>query len=441
MALKTRNTSVSLSNHTAGMLATEYGTIFDVDVTVGNQTFQLQVDTGSSDLWVAKTGFICINQTSNLELPEEECEYSSHLYNISDTYRQIANETFGVQYGDGIVGGAMAYEDITLGGITVKGQKIGIGERSTPMGDGVNSGLIGLAYPALTSAHPGTNISNTSYFYDRAVYSPLFNTMYERGLVDPYFSITLARTPQNSSSGFGGYLSLGELPPVAHSPNFSVVPVEVTENIPLNFTSGKRVRSYWSISISGATYGPASNGSDSDDSSSSSSLTTNSTSFQAFVDSGNYVSFLPAAIVDPINKMFSPPATYDASLSAWVVDCAATAPTFGLQIGNQTFFHNGSDLIYQLGDICITSLTSSESVAYEGVVLNIIGVPLLKNVVAVFDFGNNEMRFSRLLDNETAAANTSTSQVTSGESPAVVRPLKSTALALSAAVLLAVLVG
>lgn len=57
----------------------------------------------------------------------------------------------------------MAYEDVTMDNITVKGQKVGIANVSDPMGHGVNSGLVGLAYPLLTSAHPG-NVPDTSMF-------------------------------------------------------------------------------------------------------------------------------------------------------------------------------------------------------------------------------------------------------------------------------------
>lgn len=394
LPLNRRHATSSAQNRTAGLIATTYGSIFDVDVALGNETFKLLVDTGSSDLYVMKTGYKCINGTSNLELPEDECLYSSKTYNVSNEFPAITDETFGVKYGAGVASGVMVYEDVTLNGITAKRQKIGVADRSNPMGDGVNSGLLGLAYPALTSAHPGSNTSNDSYWFNRAVYSPLFNTMYEQGLVEPYFTLALAPTPKNESTSFGGYLTLGGLPPVPHDPNWSVVSVEILENIPVSFTSGKRVRSYWAIQISGATYGSASN----------TSLTTNSTSFNAFLDSGNPQSFLPAAIVDPINALFSPPAKFSESLGSYIVDCAAKAPTFGLVIGNQTFFHNGADLIYEIGNgVCISALSTAESVALDGIVLNILGVSFLKNVLAVHDFGHNEMRFSKRLDNTTGS--------------------------------------
>ncbi|KAJ5727030.1 hypothetical protein N7493_006057 [Penicillium malachiteum] len=384
------------SNHTASLLSAEYGTTFNVEVTLANQTFKLLVDTGSSDTYVVRQDFVCIDQTTNLEIGQEACRHASQTYNQSSTYHVIKNQTFGVQYGNGIASGVMAYEDVTLAGITVPGQIVGIADHSTPMGDGVNSGVLGLAYPSLTSAHPGNHTDNTTFFFDREVYSPLFSTMYEQGLVEePYFSIALAHTPRNfSTPTFGGYLTLGDLPPVAYKAEFSEVPVEILENVPPVFTSGKRTRSYWAFTVSAVTFGSAVNSN-----TNTTSMTTNPTPFQVFTDTGNNFSILSAEIVDPINALFNPPAVYNEDLGVSVVDCDAEAPIFGVEIGGQMFYHDGEDLIFQIDDgVCVSSFLASESVSYEGIVLNVLGVPFLKNVVSVYDFGNNELRFAQRVD-------------------------------------------
>ncbi|KAJ5533256.1 hypothetical protein N7494_009808 [Penicillium frequentans] len=395
------------SSTTSALIATQYGTVFDAPVTIGNQTFMLLVDTGSSDTYVMQAGYTCINSTDNLVIPELDCFYANKTYHKSKTYHHLSNEIFGVQYGAGIASGLMAYEQVSMGGISVKAQKVGISNDSNPMGDGVNSGLLGLAYPSLTSAHPANQTSNSTYWHDRLVYNPLLYTMHEQGLIDPYFSLALAHTPQNESTSFGGYMTLGGLPPVNHSSHFSTVPVEITDNIPLWFTSGKKVRSYWSATVKNITYGSSLN-----------NLTMNSTSFQAFIDSGNYISYLPDAIVDPINALFSPPATYDSDSGLYIVDCSAKAPEFGLSLGDQTFYHDGSDLIYQTSEgICVSSLASSSEVSLGDITLNIIGVPFLKNVVAVFDFGKNEMRFAKKLSStQSVSGNTTSTPLVSGAS-------------------------
>ncbi|KAJ6143363.1 hypothetical protein N7471_002816 [Penicillium samsonianum] len=387
------------SSKTSTLIATQYGTVFDAPVTIGNQSFMLLVDTGSSDTYVMQTGYKCVNSTDNLVIPESDCLYANKTYHKSKAYHRVPNEMFGVEYGAGLASGLMANEQVSMGGVSVNAQKIGISNESNPMGDGVNSGLLGLGYPALTSAHPANHTSNSTYWRDRLVYNPLLFTMHEQGLIDPYFSLALAHTPQNQSTSFGGYLTLGGLPPVNHSCHFSTVPVEITENIPRWYTSGKSVLSYWSTSVRNITYGSKSN-----------NLTTNTTSFQAFIDSGNYISYLPPAVVDPINALFSPPATFDSDLGLYVVDCSANAPKFGLSLGDQTFYHDGSDLIYQTSEgVCVSSLASSSEVSLGDVTLNIIGVPFLKNVVAVFDFGKNEMRFAKKFGSRHSASGNITS--------------------------------
>lgn len=384
--------------NTASLLSAQYGTTLNADVTFGNQTFKLLVDTGSSDTYVVRNDFTCIHPKTNLQLPQAECLHVPQGYNETSTYRLIPNKTFGVQYGNGIASGVMAYEDITFAGVTVPGQEVGIVDHSTPMGDGTNSGLLGLGYPSLTSAHPGNHTDNTTFFYNRDSYNPLFNTMYERGLIaEPFFSIALAHTPRNvSTPTFGGYLTLGDLPPVAHDPKFATVPVEILDNIPQNFTSGNRTRSYWAFKVSAVTYGSTVQV---DLNTSTTSMTTNNEEFQVFTDTGNEMSFLPAVVVDPINALFDPPAVFNETLTAAIVDCDAKPPKFGVQIGDQTFYHEGQDLIYQTGDgYCVSSLVASEHVEFQGIQLNILGVSFLRNVVSVYDFGRNELRFAQRLD-------------------------------------------
>ncbi|KIX98381.1 uncharacterized protein Z520_05682 [Fonsecaea multimorphosa CBS 102226] len=410
-----RRGSPASSNATSGLLSTTFGTNFDVNVTIGGETFPLLVDTGSSDTYVMKKGYRCFDKTNGTELPQSACLYGSATYTPSATYSQIPNEIFGVQYGAGIASGVLAHEEVTLAGITVKNATIAVANSSSPQGDGVNSGILGLAYPALTSGHPANVTDNTTYFYNRLTYNPLLFVMHQQGLIEPYFSLALARTPQNSTSGFGGYLSLGGLPPVPHSDAFTSVSVEIDNSVPIQVTSNERVRAYWTVTVSSIVYGPG-NGTTSHSAPQPNNITTsstlrNGTSFQAFIDSGNFFSYLPDTVVTSINSLFSPPAVFDATTGLWYVDCAATAPQLGLEIGNQTFFLDGRDLIYQTAQPssgeaqCVSNLLSSDfsGGAYGEITLNIIGAAFLKNVLTVFDFGANEVRMAKLEGEVTAS--------------------------------------
>ncbi|RYP93192.1 hypothetical protein DL770_000667 [Monosporascus sp. CRB-9-2] len=88
-----------------------------------------------------------------------------------------ANQTFGVQYGTGIALGRVGFADVTVNGIKVPYQKIGLVDRTKESGGGVGSGVLGLGFLPLTSPHPGAELDNNTLLLNRAVYDPVFVSM------------------------------------------------------------------------------------------------------------------------------------------------------------------------------------------------------------------------------------------------------------------------
>lgn len=114
-------------------------------------------------------------------------------------------------------------KDVTIAGINVKDQQIALVDRSHWTGDGTISGLVGLAYSALTNAYVGTdsglddgNITGTAPG-NRVPYSPIVTSMITQGLNPPLFSLSLTR-PTGKRPAAGGYLAFGGLPPVSVDP-------------------------------------------------------------------------------------------------------------------------------------------------------------------------------------------------------------------------------
>ncbi|KAF4968662.1 hypothetical protein FSARC_3948 [Fusarium sarcochroum] len=390
----------SKQSNPAPLIATEYASIFDVEVQFGNQSFMLLVDTGSSDTWVVETGFKCIDSSDNSIQPQSNCNYAS-TYDITSTFRPQHNQTFGVKYGTGIATGMVGFEDLTMGGITVTNQTVGIANSTDDIGDGVRSGLLGLAYPQLTSAHPGVNYPNDSLslITNRAVYDTFLVSMYKSGLIEPWFSLALERPAGNTSSGHGGYLGLGELPPVDHSDEWTTVPVEISKSIPKAFyENSKPVLTWWTLTIDAVTWGPASGSSNFSSTLSTANTTTNSTAFQAVVDSGNPRNMFPDVVARKINAAFEPPAVYDKKRDVFVVDCDARAPALGVVIGGDTFWHDQRDLIMQAKDGVCTSGVGATQEALD-ITVHFLGDTFLKNVVSVFDFGVDKMRFAARVNN------------------------------------------
>jgi hypothetical protein len=138
---------VDPSKHTTGLLSLEIGEEFAANITFGNQTFLSIIDTGSSDTWVAETGFQCVDLYKG-PLPEDNCAFGPP-FTPGSSFTKIADENFNITYGDGeFATGDVGYEDVTLAGIKVR-QEVALVNYAAWEGDGTTSGLTGLAYPAL----------------------------------------------------------------------------------------------------------------------------------------------------------------------------------------------------------------------------------------------------------------------------------------------------
>jgi hypothetical protein len=121
------------------------------------------------------------------------------------------------------------------------------------------------------------------------------------------------------------------------------------------------------------------------------------TRFQAIVDSGGVFNELPAEVVDAVFAQYTKPPVLDRISGAFMVDCDTIPPLFGLTIGGETFFLLAQDMIYHNADgSCQSSLVPG--IPAEGPVAFTISGPFLSNVVSVFDFGKNEMRFAARAD-------------------------------------------
>ena len=374
---------------TTNLTEGDSGQVFFAPITVGDQTFQVIVDTGSSDTWLVRTGFQCVNSSTNANVSESACDFGP-TYTPSSTFRQIANENFNTDYGDGsFVAGIAGYDDVTLAGITVKDQEIGVVDYAGFAADGIESGLIGLAFPSLTSIYLGTNDSHDGV-YNQVEYNPLFTNMYTKGGIPPIFSLAITR------GTWGGTLAIGGLPNVAHESTFATSPFQLISAQagtfgPIDNTTVIPQFQYYTITIQGYqvagkyygqqvgtfsynVFGPP------DDPETE----------QVIVDSGTTLNYVSDDVAQVTNLLFDPPAAYSAKDNVYYVDCDATPPQFGVDIGGQIFLTNRDDMIIDEGyGSCITGITNAGTDF-----IGILGDVFLKNVLAVFDVGASQMRFS-----------------------------------------------
>ena len=86
----------------------------------------------------------------------------------------LPDTNFNITYGDHeFLTGTAGFDTVTIAGLTVKHQEIALVTKAAWLGDKVSTGLIGLAYPTLTSVYNGTD-PNLDSRNNSLPYNPFF---------------------------------------------------------------------------------------------------------------------------------------------------------------------------------------------------------------------------------------------------------------------------
>ncbi|KAH8555592.1 rhizopuspepsin precursor-like protein [Umbelopsis sp. PMI_123] len=184
------------------------------------QSFKLDFDTGSSDLWFAST--LCKSTCSG------KTKYNPSK---SSTYLKDGR-SWAITYGDGSSSsGILGVDTVNVGGFTIKNQTIELAQNiSSSFSSDPIDGLLGLAFDSLTTVS--------------GVKTPMDNLISQKLISQPEFGVFLGRQ-SNGGGGeyvFGGYDSTkfkGNLTtvPVDNSQGFWGITVEST-TVNNNFVAG-----------------------------------------------------------------------------------------------------------------------------------------------------------------------------------------------------------
>jgi hypothetical protein len=187
---------------------TAYGTQYAVKMVVNRTPMLVILDTASSDSWVVKEGFQCVDYARQ-PIDRAVCGFGP-AYPDAFQYGPIPYNHMYTEYGDGEMAyGPMGYSDISVANITVKKQEISLVTMAYWFGNNETSGLMGLAYPSLTNSYSGDGMEHS--WTDEVEYSPLFTSMIQQGLVQPYFSIAINRNSSGGIIGWGGIPAVADL--------------------------------------------------------------------------------------------------------------------------------------------------------------------------------------------------------------------------------------
>lgn len=205
----------------ATTIAALEGVGVSLQVGFGGQKFQLLVDTGSSDLWVATENFTCVGTDNGPKYPTQaDCAFG-RLYKAAPGFAAIPDRNFNLTYaGLGAITGVPGHDTVTAAGISVPSAHVNLVNEAFWTGDNVTSGVIGLAYPYLTSQYAGTD-PDKDVVGKQIPYKPFFTTMYENTNVPPVFSLALERKPGSYGLLAGGKIAFGGLPPVNYTGGFA----------------------------------------------------------------------------------------------------------------------------------------------------------------------------------------------------------------------------
>lgn len=298
------------------------------------QSFLIDFDTGSSDLWVPSSS--CTSSTCR----------SKNKYTASRSSTGTRRSgSFSIQYGDGsTVSGPVYTDSVTVAGLTANNQYFSpVTTLSSSFSGDPIDGILGLAYPAIS------NLGAT----------PFFNTLINQGTVSAgVFGFKLAST--------GSELFLGGTDSSLYTGSIEYHAID-------------RSTGFWQArGASALVNGRA--------------VVSN---FETIIDSGTTIMYGPPSAVRTLYRSIPGSAVYDSSAGYYSYPCNS-APTVAFSWGGKSWTISAAN--FNLGTIgggqCVGALAGQDLGLGSNVWL--LGDSFMKNVYTAFSFDTNSVGFATL---------------------------------------------
>ncbi|KAF5714857.1 hypothetical protein FMUND_7238 [Fusarium mundagurra] len=299
------------------------------------QTFNLDFDTGSSDLWVFST------ETTGSSGHDE--------YNPgkSSTAKKLSGATWKISYGDGSSSSGDVYKDkVSVGGLVVSSQAVEAAQKVSSEFEQETGldGLLGLGFSSINTVQP----TQQKTFFDNAAST----------LSSPVFTADLKHQKP-------GKYNFGFIDSTAYTGKIGYASVDSSEG-------------FWEFTSTGYGIGSAA---------------INRSPITGIADTGTTLLLLP----DDVNSAYYAKvsgARYSSSYGGYVFSCSATLPSFSFVVGGVTITIPGSYINYapvQDGSTtCLGGIQPSDDIG-----INIFGDIALKAAFVVFDGGNQQVGWAK----------------------------------------------
>ncbi|KAJ6536359.1 acid protease [Mycena capillaripes] len=300
------------------------------------QSFLIDFDTGSSDLWIPSSS--CTSST---------CSSKSKYKASSSSTGVKKSGTFEIQYGDGsTVSGPVYTETVTVAKITATKQYFSpVTTLSSSFADDPIDGILGLAFPAISNLNE----------------NPFFVTANDAGSTD--------------ANQFGFYLASSGSELYLGGTNGDLYSGDI------EFNSVDSSGGFWQATGAKAKVGS----------------TTAVTGFDTIIDSGTTLAYGPPAAVKKLFAKVSGSKVYDSTNGYYSYPCASP-PTISFNWGGSDWAISADNL--NLGQTetgstdCVASLAAQDLGLGDDVWL--LGDAFMKNVYTVFDFDQEAVGFAEL---------------------------------------------
>lgn len=351
----------------------------------GDQVLQQYLDTGSSDTFVVESGCECISMKTHKKVAQSHCRWGPAYDRSRGAFESIPSEDFDIDFfpeGEHLHG-EIGWSGLSFGGASIPRTKVAMVNHSSFIGDGHSSGLIGMAYPGITSAFKSTGA--------RDDYDPVFVSMIKQNVVkDGIFTLAINRVGQDASTyDPAGVLALGGLvSPSLYDAPLTTVPIEETISQPGNLSLYALTHT---LSWRGAKQGGRGKWTH--------FSSKGKKQYQSIVDSGTAAVFVPTHAAKEINALFDPPGQpYGKDKEYWTVDCDARPPEVSFKFGGKHWHMDGRDMIVRQ----LTGLPGAEHTCFSAIAdggspsddAMILGAVWQRTVVVGYDMGRSKLHFA-----------------------------------------------